>query len=152
MPGNWNWGLLFSHLWVFCSYLGFVQSEVKHFNTLSFNTQFVVFCVLSKNHRTGEVVRDLLRSSRSTHLRKQGQPGQVARDRVQWGCEYLQEWSLHNLSEHLCRYWSALIVRKVVFFTFRFHGISWFFNWLIFWFNWDFGQTTTSKMLGDTTA
>ena len=113
--------------------LGFVQSEVKHFNTLSFNTEFLVFCVLSKNRRMVEVGRDLLRSSSPTPLHKQGQPEHVAQDRVQLGCEYLQGWSLYSLSGHLCQYLTALTVKKVGFFYIQ-------MEFRVFLFNYDFGQ------------
>lgn len=61
-------GFLFPFCFCFffsAEYFDFVQSEVKHI--LCFNdTQFVVFCVLSKNRRMFEVGGDLLSSSRPT--------------------------------------------------------------------------------------
>jgi len=71
-----------------------------------------------------EVSRDLWRSTSPTALRKQGQPEQVAQGHVELGCEYLQGWSLHNHSGHLCQYLTALTVKKlwVFYVQMEFHG------------------------------
>ena len=59
---------------------------------------FFLIYIKPQKHRMVEVGRDLRRSSGPTTLLKQGHLDPVAQDHVQAASEYLQGWSLQNLS------------------------------------------------------